>query len=141
MARALGGSHKDIHIRRGHNLLIADVEAVGKGNGLASRQVRADGLIVDLRGAFIVDQNHDNIRLLRRVCDGVDLETVLGGLVPGLARAQADNHITAGVAQVQRMGMALRAIADDCDFLSLQNGDVTVFFIVHSCHFNIILSA
>ena len=60
-----------------------------------------------------------------------------GGVGFGAAlavRGQADNDVEAGVAQVQRVRVALAAVADDGDFLAFERVDVSVFFVKASWH-------
>ena len=45
---------------------------------------------------------------------------------PLLAGAQADLHVDAALLQVQRVGVALRAVADDGDLLAADEGEVGV---------------
>src|SRR6202000_893633 len=55
----------------------------------------------------------------------------LGPLVPGRAAlARADGDLHAAVVQVLRMGMALRAVADDRHVLALDEGQIGVLVVV-----------
>ena len=45
---ALGGGHKHVHAGGRHDLLVADVEAVGKGQGVALLQIGGDILLVNV---------------------------------------------------------------------------------------------
>ncbi|CCY27818.1 putative uncharacterized protein [Firmicutes bacterium CAG:114] len=135
MAGALGGRHEHVHIRGGLDLLVADVKAMGKGNGLAGGEVRRDVLLVHLRLVFIVDEDHNDVRSLGGLGNGIDLEAILLRHGPGLAAlAQADDDVTAGVPQVQGVGMALGAIAHNGDLLSIELVEVAVLLIIHLCH-------
>jgi hypothetical protein len=61
-----------------------------------------------------------------------DLEPVRLGLgTRGRAGAQADRYVDAAVAQVAGVRMALRAIADDGDFLALDDAGIAVFVVVN----------
>ena len=133
--RALGRRHEHVHVRRRHDLLVADVEAVREGDRLALGEVGGDVLLVHVGLTLVVDEDHDDVRRLRRFGHGHDGEAVLFRHGPGLAAlAQADDHVAAGVAQVQRVGVALRAVADDGDLLAVELAQVAVLLIVHSCH-------
>ena len=60
-----------------------------------------------------------------------------GGVGFGAALAfggQADNDVEPGVAQIQRVRVALAAVADDGDFLAFEGVDVSVFFVKASWH-------
>ena len=48
------------------------------------------------------------------------------------ARPQADDHVDAGVLQVQRVGVALGAVADDRDGLAVEQGEVRVVVVEHA---------
>ena len=54
-------------------------------------------------------------------------QALVGGLCPGLrALRQADPDVDAGVAQAQRVRVALRAVADDGDLAPLDDRQVGV---------------
>src|SRR6185437_11390551 len=60
----------------------------------------------------------------------------------GRALAQRDRHLLdAGVAQIERMGMALAAIADDGDLLALDQVQVGVAVVVNAHGFGPFLGA
>ena len=50
------------------------------------------------------------------------------------ARAEPDAHVHAGVAEVERVGVALRAVADDGDLALLQQVEVRVLVVVDGRH-------
>ena len=133
MAGAFGCSHEHIDVSGGDNLLVTDVKTVGKSDGVAGRQVGADGLIINIGSALVVDQDHNDISLLSGFGNRVNFKTVLDGFLPGFAVTQANDYIAAAVAQVLGMGMALRTIANDSDLLPLEVFQVAVLFIVHFC--------
>ena len=65
---------------------------------------------------------------------GLDFQTLLLGVLDRLGgRAQADNDVDAGIAQVQRMGVALGAVADDGDLLAFEDGEIAVVLIPNLC--------
>ena len=47
---------------------------------------------------------------------------------------KADDDVEAGVAQIQGVGVALGAVADDGDFFTFEVVDVSVFFVKASWH-------
>src|SRR5699024_538711 len=105
----------------------ADIEAVGEGERLALAEVRLDGLGVDLPLVLVGGEDHDQIRPLGHLGDGAHGQALLLGLRGGLrALPQADPDLDAAVAQVQRVGVALGAEADDGDLLALDDGQVGV---------------
>jgi hypothetical protein len=97
-----------------------DVEAVRQRHRRARLDVRRDLLGIELLLLLVRRQDHDHVRVLHRLGDALDRE-------PGLLRlgrrrrtlAQADGDVHAAVLEVQRVRVALRAVADDRDLLSL----------------------
>ena len=71
--------------------------------------------------------------------DALVAQTGLSGLLRGLgAFVKADDDVDAGVAQVQRMGVALGAEADNGNLFAVEGVDVAVFLIVDfHCHGNV----
>ena len=135
VAGALGRSHEHVHVGGRHDLLIADIEAMGKGNGLALGQIGGDILLIHIGLGLVVDQNHDDIGSLGGLGDGHDREAVLFRHGPGLAAlAQANNDVAAAVTQIQCMGMALGTVTDDGDLLAVQLAQIAVLLIIHFCH-------
>ena len=104
---------------------------MGEGEGVAGLEVVLDVLLVDLGLDFVGDEDHDDVGLLRRVVHAHDLEAGLLGLLGGRgALAQANADVNAGVQKVQRVGVALRAVADDGDLLALDDARVHVLLVV-----------
>ena len=70
--------------------------------------------------------------------DGVDVEAgFAGALGVGRVGAEAYADVDAGVLEVEGVGVALRAVADDGDFLCLDEGEVCVCVVVCLCHFSV----
>ena len=118
-----------------------DVEAVRKSEAVAGLEVRLDGFLIDIRLLLVRNQHHNDVARLsslsrrhngqaRSLC----LLCVLG------AGTQADNNVNAGIMQVFRMRMALRAEADDGNGLAVQQGQVAVRIVVHLYHLNDLLN-
>ena len=108
---------------------------MGESQGLALGHVGGDILFVDLGLRLVVDEHHHDIRPLGGGGDGLDRQPGLFGVGPVLgALAQAHAHIAAGVPQVEGMGVALGAIADDGNLPALQPAQVTILLVVHFCH-------
>ena len=99
-------------------------------------QVGLDVLLVHVSLKLIIDQDHDDVGPLCRLGVGHDLDALLLSLRTGLgALVQTDTDIDAGFLQVQRMGVALAAVADDRNSVLLQNSKVAVFLIIDlHCH-------
>ena len=53
----------------------------------------------------------------------------------GAARVQADADADAAVAKIQRMRVTLRAVADDRDFLGLDESEIRGVVVIEICHF------
>jgi len=115
-ARALGRDqhHVEVIARRDHAEV--HVQAVREQQARAGLHVRRDRFLVDLLLHHVRGEHRDQVGLLHRLGRRLHGEAVGLGLGFGrAARAQADGHVEAGIAQVQRMRAALAAVADDGD--------------------------
>ena len=131
VARALGGAHDDVDVLGGLDVAVVDVEAVREGEGVAGLEVVLDVLLVDLGLSLVGGEDHDDVRLLGGGVHVDDLEAGLAGLLGGLgALAEADADVAAGVHEVQRVGVALGAVADDGDLLVLDDLGLAVVLVV-----------
>jgi hypothetical protein len=83
-------------------------------------------------------EDHDQVGLLRGLARGEDAQALGLGLVaalrPGL---QPDPDVDAGVAQGQRVGVALAALADHRDVLALDQAQVGVVVVEHLSHWGL----
>jgi len=112
------------------------VEAVGEGQHRALLGVRRDVFVVDLGDVLVRQQDHDDVGGLDGVVHFGHFQAGLLNLVPrGAALAQADGDVDARIAQVLRVRVALRAVADDGNVFALDQGDVGVF-VVENFHDN-----
>ena len=137
VARALRSDHEHRVILGRLDVAVVDVEAVSEGQGSARLQVRLDVLLVHGGLVLIGQQDHDHVGLGDGLADRLDLKALLLGELDGLGgRAQADDHVNAGVAQVQRMRVALGAITEDGDLLAIEHGQIGVLLIPDSCCHN-----
>src|SRR6266511_5722295 len=135
VARALRRDEEDVHVGGGADLVVVDVEAVGEEERLPLRHVRRDLRVVDPLLGLVRDEDHDDIGLLRRVRDGEDAEPRALRLRLLLCpRAQPDAHDDAVVAEVQGVGVALRAVADDRDLPLLEQVEVRILVVVDRRH-------
>src|SRR6202035_691412 len=76
--------------------------------------------------------DHHEIPATRGLDHGQDLEPLLAGVRDrGGVLAQADHDVHAGVLQVERVGMSLRAVADDGDGLAVEESEVCVVVVDH----------
>ena len=103
--------------------------------GDVGRHVGRDLGVVDLGGGLVGREVHDDVGPLGDFGDGADVEAGLAGAFGvGGVGAEADADVDAGVLEVERVGVALRAVADDGDFFGLDEGEVCVCVVVGLCH-------
>ena len=94
----------------------ADVEAVGEEERVARREVGGDVLVVDRLLLGVGHQDHDDVGLGRGLGDRQHRR-------PGASALASDDepsrrptpHVDARVLEVEGVGVALRAVADDGD--------------------------
>ncbi len=121
IARTLGGNEDDIHVGARIDAAVEDREAVREQQGHALGGERLDDVLVDFGVAHIRGQDGDDGGVSDRVLDFGGLQAVMGGLViAGTALADADDDVSAGIAEVLGMGAALAAVTDDGDTFTLQ---------------------
>ena len=135
MTRSLGGGHHDIDAGGRHDAVEADVEAMGEEDGVAVGEVRGDLRLVHRLLLGVRKQDHDGVGPLRGLRDrhhGQALGLGLG--LRGGTVAQADDHVDARFLEIQRMGMTLRAVADDGDLAIGDERTIGICFVVHGCH-------
>ncbi|CAI8425977.1 MAG: Uncharacterised protein [Cyanobium sp. ARS6] len=100
---------------------------MGKAENLASAQMLSDFLVVDLFLELIGQQHHDPVRFGRSVGNAQHFKAVGSGLVSGTASLiKAHHHVHAAVLEVQRVGMALGAIADDGDRFAAEQRKICI---------------
>ena len=123
MSRSLWRNHGYVHILRRNNLSEMNGKAVSEHQHLALCQIRLDGLLVHVCLLLIINQNHNNVCSLGRLCCRIYLKTSCLCLGPASAALiETDNHVASGLLCVECVGMALAAVSDDGDCLSLQHG-------------------
>ena len=97
-------------------------------------EVRLDVFAVDARLLGVGQQHHDHVGFLARLRGRDDTQAGLLGLRPRRRPlAQADAHVDAGVLQVQRVRVALRAVTEHGDLAPLEQGEVGVVVVVDRC--------
>ena len=105
-----------------------DVEAVGEHQRLALFQVGRDFVLVEIGLDVIGDQDHDDVGGFGGVGDGQDFQAGGFGFRGALAAGiEADDDVDAAVAQVQRVGVALAAVADDGDCFAVKEAQTPSF--------------
>jgi hypothetical protein len=132
MARALRRDHPDVDPARRVDPPEVDVEAVGEHQQLAGPEVRPDVAVVDRLLSGVGHEDHDHVRLADRLGHVGDAESCLLGERPALrARRQPDDDVDARFVKVQRVGVALRPVADDRDLLTGEGRRVSVVVVIH----------
>jgi len=139
VARTLGRDHDDVHILARLDQAEMDVQAMGKGQRRAGAQIGVDVVGVDGGLMLVGGQDHEDIGPGGGFGVRQHLEPCAFGLL-GRRRtgAQRDGDFrNAAVAQVLRMGMTLRTIAQNGDLLALDQADVRVVIVInlHECLF------
>ena len=109
---------------------------MGKAEGVASLQVGLHELLVDSGLRLVGGEDHDDVGFLGGGGHVGHLETGLASLVGRRgAFTQADAHVAAGVHEVECMGVALGAIADDGDLLALDDAGIAILLVINRyCH-------
>ena len=121
MAGRFGRDHGNVHVRRRLNLPEVNIEAVGEHQSLTLGHVRRDFARVQIALDMIRDQDHHHIGGLRGVGGGKNLEPGRFRLGRALASfVQSNHYVHAAIAQIERVGVALAAVADDRYRLVLQ---------------------
>jgi len=142
MARPLGSDHQHIDISARLDQVEMHVEPVGEHQGRAVLHVGVQMIAVDVGLELVRGQHHDDIGPfggLGHLHHGQLLG--FGLLRRGRPLAQRDrNVLDARIAKVERVRMALAAIADNGDLLGLDQIDVGIAVIIHT-HERFLLNA
>ena len=106
---------------------------MGKGQRGPLFEIGLDIVLIDRLLVLVRSQYHDQIGALDGVGHLGDLQPRLLRLAPGRGPlAQGDHYLRdPGIAQVQRVRMALGAIANHRDLLAANDGNITVFVVIH----------
>ena len=124
--------HPDVDTGGRCDLVEVDVEAVRERERVAVREVRRDVGLVDLLLLGVGQQHHDDVGFPHRVAGRQHAQTRGFGLGLRLRSfAQPDDHVDAGVLQVQRVRVSLRAVAEDRDLAVGDQRGVGVVVVVH----------
>ncbi len=135
VAGRLRGGEEHVDVRGGLDEAEVDVEPVAEDQGVAG--LHGVGQPVLPRGLLggVGQQHDDDVGLGGRLVGRLDREaSLLGDRPRGGALAQPDADVDAGVAQVQGVGVALRAVAEDGDLLRLDDREVGVLLVVDRGH-------
>ncbi|BAS17472.1 hypothetical protein AHiyo8_57750 [Arthrobacter sp. Hiyo8] len=108
---------------------------MGEGKGLAGGQLVLDGVVVDRALVLVRCQDHDDVGPFGGVGNVLDREACVLGLCDRLrAFFERDDNLDAGVAQVQRVGVALGTVADNGNLATLDDRQVCVVVVEHFSH-------
>lgn len=132
MARGFRRDHDHVEVSAWNNLVVVNREAVGEGQGGALLDVRLDFILVQRGLELVRGQNHDQVSSSNGGSNVGHFQAMgfsLGN--SGRAFAQADSDVNAGIFQVARLGVALGTVADDGDFLALDDRQVTIFIVIN----------
>ena len=110
------------------------VQAVSESNRRTFTQVVVDVFLIGVCLQFVGHGEHDDVAPSGSFGDAHDLQAfAFGFLGRGAACAQSDHEVLGTrIAQVQRMGVALRTIAEDGDLFVLDEVDVAVAIIINA---------
>ena len=112
--RPLGRDHDHVVPRPGVDLPEVDVEAVGEEQRRARLEIRRDLALVDALLHVVGEEDGDELGAAHRLGERLDRQAGLLGGRPGRAPfAQPDLDVDARVAQVERVGVTLAAVAED----------------------------
>jgi hypothetical protein len=132
VAGPLRGDHRDGDLGRRFDQVEVDVEPVAEKQRIAGLQIRLDLVLEDVRLGGVGCQQHDHVGPLGDLGRGVYIQALLLDLRPGLrAILQSNPDLDAGVAQAQRVRVALAAVSDDSDLAALDDRQVCIVVVEH----------
>ena len=135
VARRLGRDHGHVNILGRIDGAKADIEAVGKHQHLARRQIRQDRFFIERGLPGVGREDHDHVRPLRGFRGRHHLQPFGLGLGPrAAALRQAHAHLHTAVAQIQRVRMPLRSIPDDGHFLGPDQSNISILVFIQFRH-------
>jgi len=116
MTWALRGGHNDIDASRRNDAIETNVETVSEEQRVAFGKIRSDLCVVHRLLLGVGKQDHDRVGPLGGVGNRHDRQAFRFGLgLRGRTLAQTNNDVDARLFEVERMGMALRAVTNDGD--------------------------
>ena len=132
MAGPLGRDHEHVEIGARQDQVEMDVEAMGEGERGALPEIIAQVVFIDRTLQLVGRQHHDHVGPFGGLVRRHHRESGAFGLgLAGRAGAQGHHQLAdPAVAQVQGMGVALAAIADDSNFLAGDQVEIGVAIII-----------
>jgi hypothetical protein len=131
VARAFRRHHRNVEISARFDQAEMDVEAVREKKRRAVFHIGREIGLVDVRLQFVRRDHHHHVGPFGRVRIRHHLETGRFRLSGRSAFTRRDRHVLdAGIAHVERMSMALRAEADDGDFLVLDEIQIGIAIVI-----------
>src|SRR6266705_411734 len=135
MTGCLWSNHGDVDGGRRLDRTEADVEAVREHKSFARLEIRLDRIAIELGLFGFRGENNDDVGPGHGFRDSVDGQPFLLGFCArsaGFMETDADGD--AAIAEIQRVRMALRPIADDGYFFCLDQGKIRGIVIIEICH-------
>jgi hypothetical protein len=121
MAGALGRDERDVDLGGRDDLAVVDREAVAEEEHVPGGDPVLEAVLPDLAVQLVGSEQHNDVALTRRVGGLEHPQAVALGLGPARrALAQTDDDVDPRVLEVERVGVALGAIADDGDGLAVE---------------------
>ena len=126
---ALGRDHDDIDVLRRLDQAEMDAEAVAEEERTCPCvRFGRDVLLVDAGLLHVGQADHDDVGAAHGLGGVENLEAVLLGDRAGLgAGIEADDDLAAAVLQVERVGVALRPVAEDGEGFVGEHAEIGVF--------------
>ena len=134
VAGALGRDHHHVEVGARLDQVEMHVEAVREHQRGALLHVGGEMVVIDVGLQFVGRDHHHHVGPFGGLGHLHDLELLALGLFHagrGLAQRHRD-VFDAGIAQIERVGMALAAVADDGDLLALDQVQVGVAIVINT---------
>ena len=134
MARTFRRDHHHVEIGARLDQVEMDVEPVREHQRRAFLHVGVQLVVIDVGLQFVGREHHHHVGPFGGLGDFHDRQLLALRLLHAL-RVLAQRHrdvLDAGIAQIERMGMALAAIADDGDLLALDQVQVGVAVVINA---------
>ena len=117
-----------------------NVESMSKHQHISLFQVWLNVFLIHIRLQLVIDENHNNICFFCSFSCCIHFKSLSLCLCPGLASLiQSNDHMTARLLCIQRMGMSLASVANHCYRLAIQQRQIAVLLIINLCHIDFLL--